>query len=119
MGVKDVSGQDFAALSVSAARSVSAPQVRTNKATPPPGAHPRVAKEQSEEQLQQTARTLVESAGPKATHASVRMDKESKRIVVRILDEQNQVIKQVPPEELLQIAKKLRELEGVIFDKHT
>jgi flagellar protein FlaG len=118
MGVKGVSGQDFAALSVSAARSVSAPHVRTDKAVSP-SAEQRVMKEQTEEQVQQTARTLVESAGPKATHASMRMDEESKRIVVRIYDEEDQLIKQVPPEELLKIAQRLRELEGVFFDKHT
>jgi flagellar protein FlaG len=119
MGVNGVSGQDFAALSVSAARSVSAPQVRTNKADPPFSAHQRITKEQTEEQVQPTAKTLVESAGPKATHATMSVDKESNRVVVRIYDDQDQLIKQVPPEELLDIAKSFRKLEGVIFDEQT
>ncbi len=44
------------------------------------------------------------------------VDKDLNRVVVKILDgETEEVIRQVPVEELLDIAKKLKEIEGLLF----
>jgi flagellar protein FlaG len=50
------------------------------------------------------------------TGTRIRIDDGTKRIVAQILDENREVIKQIPPEDLLQIAARLRQLEGLLFD---
>jgi len=45
------------------------------------------------------------------------VDPETKRIVAQILDGNNEVIRQVPPEELLDIVAKSREVQGLLFDQ--
>ena len=56
---------------------------------------------------------------PKAQRAGtkLRVDSESNRIVAQIIDESNRVMKQIPPEEMLRIAAKFRELQGLLFDQ--
>jgi uncharacterized FlaG/YvyC family protein len=39
-------------------------------------------------------------------------------IVAEIVDENNEVIKQIPPEEMLRIAAKFRELTGLLFEEN-
>jgi len=44
-------------------------------------------------------------------------DKETESLVVKVVDrESGEVIRQVPPEELLSLSKRLRELQGNIVD---
>lgn len=46
------------------------------------------------------------------------VDKELKRVIVKIIDsETGDVVREVPLEEILNIAKKLTTIEGVLFDK--
>ncbi len=45
------------------------------------------------------------------------VDEDTKEIVVKVVDPKtNEVIKQIPPEELLEIRKKLDEIVGILFD---
>ncbi len=45
------------------------------------------------------------------------VDEETKEIVVKVVDPKtNEVIRQIPPEELLEIRKKLDEIVGILFD---
>lgn len=45
------------------------------------------------------------------------VDEPTGRIVAEILDENNEVVRQIPPEEILQLARFLRELTGILFDR--
>ncbi len=46
------------------------------------------------------------------------VDKDLKRIVVKVIDkETGKVIRQIPPEEMLKIAKRMEEMSGVLIDK--
>ena len=45
------------------------------------------------------------------------LDKESNRIVAQVLDENNEVVRQLPPQELLDISARFNRLEGIIFDE--
>jgi len=45
------------------------------------------------------------------------MDETGRKPVVQILDENKQVIRQYPPEELLKIASRFRRLQGLLFDE--
>ncbi len=47
------------------------------------------------------------------------MDEATDRIVVQILNANGEVIKQIPPEELLREIAKSREVTGLIFDQQT
>ncbi|WP_022853530.1 flagellar protein FlaG [Thermodesulfatator atlanticus] len=45
------------------------------------------------------------------------LDEETKEVVVQVVDpETNKVIRQIPPEELLEIRKKLDEIVGILFE---
>ena len=48
----------------------------------------------------------------------MRIDPSSRRIVAQILNESNEVVKQIPPEELLKIIAQFRQLRGVLFDQN-
>lgn len=58
---------------------------------------------------------LVQQQFPKNTR--LRVDEASKRIVAQILDENNEVVRQVPPQELLDISARFNRLEGILFDE--
>jgi len=49
----------------------------------------------------------------------MRIDKESHRVVAQLLNENNEVIRQIPPEEALEIAARFRRLQGMLFDERT
>ncbi|NIA12622.1 MAG: hypothetical protein GWP08_00985 [Nitrospiraceae bacterium] len=66
--------------------------------------------------MQQPADAPRIQAGPQRTGTRVRIDNASKQIVAQIVDENNEIIKQIPPEELLKIAAKFRDLQGKLFD---
>jgi uncharacterized FlaG/YvyC family protein len=59
---------------------------------------------------------VVEATGPSKS-TKYHIDESSQRIVAQILNENREVIRQLPPEELLQIAARFREIQGILFDK--
>ncbi|AEH45441.1 flagellar protein FlaG protein [Thermodesulfatator indicus DSM 15286] len=47
----------------------------------------------------------------------ISVDKDTKDFVVKVIDPQtDEIIRQIPPQELLEIRKKLDELVGILFD---
>jgi uncharacterized FlaG/YvyC family protein len=46
----------------------------------------------------------------------LRVDNESKQVIAQLVDETNTVIKQIPPQALLDIAARFRKVNGLIFD---
>ena len=51
--------------------------------------------------------------------ARLRVDPATERIIAEIVNEDNEVVKQVPPEELLELAVTNRALQGILFDRTT
>ncbi len=51
------------------------------------------------------------------TGTRMRIDEVTRRIVAQIIDQNNEVIKQIPPQELLKIAARFRKLQGLLFDE--
>ena len=47
----------------------------------------------------------------------LRVDEASKRIIAQILDEHNEVLKQIPPEELLKVVARIRRMQGLLLDE--
>ncbi len=52
------------------------------------------------------------------TKIAFEIDKETKKTILRIVDvETNEIIRQIPPEELLKISKRISELLGLIINE--
>lgn len=47
------------------------------------------------------------------------IDEESNRVVAQVLDENNEVIRQIPPEALLELSTRLNKLEGLLFNRES
>ncbi len=60
---------------------------------------------------------VLAQAGPKRAGTRLSVDAATKRIVAKIVDETNQVIKQIPPEELLKIIAQARKMYAKLFDE--
>ncbi len=58
---------------------------------------------------------IVHQQFPRNTR--LRVDEASNRIVAQILDENNEVVRQLPPQELLDISARFNRLEGILFDE--
>ena len=117
MGVRSVNGQDAAVLfAVSAAR---APASRPNAAEATGKAAPEVREKPraSEERAVQAASTVQSNPAMQRSGTRLRIDEASKRIVAQIMGQNNEVIRQIPPEEVLRIAARFREICGKLFDQ--
>ncbi len=51
------------------------------------------------------------------TSTRMRVDEETKRIVIQILNAKNEVLKQIPPEEWLKFLAKWQKIQGLFFDE--
>ena len=51
------------------------------------------------------------------TSTRLKVDEENNRIVIQILDSQNQVIRQIPPEEWLKFLSRWQKVQGLFFDE--
>jgi flagellar protein FlaG len=61
---------------------------------------------------------LVEQLGGRNAELSISMDKGSKKIVIKVVNSQTkEVIRQIPPEELVRLAESLRESNGSLLDQ--
>lgn len=121
MNVNGLGGQDARVLPVAVAARPPAPQLRYDEAVPPPPvAHERaVVPERSEDTVQRADKASEENPGPKRTETRLRVDAETQRIVAQIVDENGEVIRQLPPEELLELSVRFRRLEGLLFNRET
>lgn len=114
MGVRSLNSGGYESLVSNAART-PAPRPRTAEAERETAPAARARPEPSEINVQRVADGSGEY-GPSRTETRLRVDKGSKQIVAQIVNENNEVVKQIPPEELLKIAARFRELRGKLFD---
>lgn len=111
MGVTGISAQELRSLAVS-------PAVRT----PSYGA-PEQTPEEVALKAPHGGASLGETKQPVSEGFSVasgvrlQVDAETHRIIAQIVDENEQVVRQIPPEDALRIAEKTRELLGLLFDQ--
>jgi uncharacterized FlaG/YvyC family protein len=119
MGVNTIEGQGLAASYPERVAPASAPLPRTigDKETTAPEA-PNVS------EALKKARAAASDANearmrpvPTATQTRMRIDKESNRIITQIIGENNEVLKQIPPDDLLRFAARFRKLQGLLFDE--
>lgn len=116
MGLYGVDGSQRVALADAAART---PSPRPKDPAPPAApVQPRPPVSSEDGVRAQAAPTKGEApTSPTRAGMRLRVDEDSKRIIAQIIDENNEVIRQIPPEEMLQIATRFRKLRGLLFDK--
>ena len=81
---------------------------------PPPSAPPPPSANASQEVAEALA---AQAAAKKGSGARIRLDESTDRVIVQILNADNEVIKQLPPEDLLRALERFREITGLIFDR--
>jgi len=116
MGVRSIQPQGLNALAPPAAR---APASRPRTAEPAKDTAPvaRASPEPDKQDVQRISSASQHKLGPPRTRTRLRIDEGTKRIVAQIVSEDHEVIKQIPPEELLRIAARFRDLQGNLFDR--
>ena len=108
----DVNGIQIGTARSAVANGISQPS-GTNNAVSPAGAQaPSPGKVPARDAV---ASVIVRQEFPRNTR--LRLDEESNQIVAQFLDENNEVIRQVPPQELLDITARFNRLEGLLFDE--
>lgn len=116
MGVTSVDGPDRAVQA--RAYAAPAPPIRTAEAAPQAQ---KLTGKPNEEQVQPAnlpAKVKEAGAAPiPASTTRIRVDKESNRIVTQIIGENNEVIRQLPPQELLDFSARFKKLQGLLFDQ--
>jgi hypothetical protein len=121
MNVNGLGGQDARVLPVAVAARPPAPRLRSDEAVPPalvPNERAAVP-EPSEDTIKRADSASEQAPGPKPTGTRLRVDPETKRIVAQIVDENGEVIRQLPPEELLELSVRFKRLEGLLFNRET
>jgi len=69
-------------------------------------------------QLEEVVKELKEKLKLLNTQLQIEVDRETNTIVVKVIDkETNEVIRQIPPEYVLKIAKYLDEIAGLLFSE--
>jgi len=72
----------------------------------------------NEEQLKELMDNLKQKFEYYSKYLKIEIDKDLHQPIVKIIDQKtNEVIKQIPPEEILKIMKKIEEMIGVLFKK--
>jgi len=96
---------------------LATPTEGTTRPSAPPAKSPKapVATANTERFQNAVDSVIVQQQFPKNTR--LRIDEASKQIVAQILDENNEVVRQLPPQELLDISARFNRLEGILFDK--
>ena len=94
------SGPDFARETTQGARAQTKPE--ESRPAPPDGP---------------SANDVLAKSGPQRAGTRLSVDANTKRIVAKIVDETNQVMKQIPPEDLLRVVANTREMQARLFDE--
>ena len=110
MGVRSVTGQEL--------RVLADPSLARTPSGGVPASAPKEAAHQAPESPKPTTAAAREVQLTQGTGTRLRIDRESKRIIVQIVNDANEVIKQIPPEDLLRIASKIRQIQGLLFDEN-
>ncbi len=75
-------------------------------------------KELSKDELESLFKNMKEKFDYMNKYLKIEIDNQLHQPVVKIIDKKtNEVIRQIPPEHLLELAKKLDELVGLLFNK--
>ncbi|MBE0566612.1 MAG: flagellar protein FlaG [Krumholzibacteria bacterium] len=114
--------QGIAALPPAAAGARAAREPAPRPAPEPPAPAPPAQSAWSREELEAALDRLRESLArvrPEPYRVSFRTDEETNRTVILIKDAAGEVVKQFPPEKILNLHHKMDDLVGMIVDEAT
>jgi len=75
-------------------------------------------KEITREALQEALRRINQGVSVLEKRLHFTLDERTERVVVQVIDrESNEVIKQIPPQELLDVLARIRQVVGMLFDE--
>jgi flagellar protein FlaG len=75
-------------------------------------------KQLTPEEVQEALKNLKEKLSILNTQLEIKIDKETDTIVVKVIDKTtHKVIRQIPPEYVLKIAKYLDEIAGILYNE--
>ena len=125
MGIRSIPGNDAPRLVAQAVEGASAARRPPPKAVPAESSVPADKQEEREVQpapsqedvrrMSQLLNKIVESLN---WNIRVRIDETHERIVTQIVDpDKGEIIKQIPPQELLNIMSRLKAFVGVLLDR--
>jgi len=117
MGVRSVNGQDVTVLLSASAARAPASRPKAAEASEKTAPEARGKLRAGEERAERAASAVQSNPAMQRSGTRLRVDQASKRIVAQIMNQNNEVIKQIPPEEALKIAARFREICGKLFDQ--
>jgi len=121
MGINSVNGQDLPARLANVPEPAPAPPVSTAPAEAGGTAVARAASLPNQEQAQRSAKKTPEAPNPaiQTNRPRLRIDRESQTVIIQIVNEKDEVVKQIPPEDFLKNAETSRRIQGLLFDQRT
>lgn len=101
-------------------RVARGPAERTEPApqAPPPAAEPTWTREELDAALARLSESLAR-VRPEPYRVSFRTDEDTRTTVIQIKDADGEVVKQFPPEKILNLHQKMDDLVGMIIDEAT
>ena len=70
--------------------------------------------------IEQTIAKVREAIGPANASLKIEIDPDSDRVIVKVLDDQSgELIRQIPSQEMVEIAKRLDTMQGIFITKRT
>ncbi len=70
-----------------------------------------------EEQVRRAVAESKDTTPVPASKSRIRVDDASNRLIAQVVNENNEVIKQYPPEEILRFTARFKKLQGLLFDE--
>ena len=108
---------------IAAAPAVNAP-VRPDADAPNPGTARAVvrppeteAAKPSKEQVRRAEQALESAPRAPSSKPRISVDEASNRLIAQVVNQNNEVIKQYPPEAILEFTARFRKLQGLLFDE--
>jgi flagellar protein FlaG len=117
--IDEVAGRD--ALPAALAKGEAVKNAET-QAPPLPTQHTESADKKSVDRkaIEQTIAKIREAIGPANASLKIEIDPDSDRIIVKVLDDQSgELIRQIPSQEMVEIAKRLDMMQGIFITKRT
>ena len=110
---------------VKAPEKASAPAVRKEKAPKEEAAKSEESKEKSaqlhriqEAKTEQVAESIKKYVDSLQTDLKIQVHRETGKIMIKVISkEDGKVVREVPPEKLLNLAAKMEEMTGLLFDE--
>ena len=115
--IDEVAGRDALPAALAKADAVKSTETQ---ALPTQHAEPADKKLVDRKAIEQTIAKIREAIGPANASLKIEIDPDSDRIIVKVLDDQSgELIRQIPSQEMVEIAKRLDMMQGIFITKRT